>query len=123
MAISFFQVMTCLGVQMMILAVVLNSLNLLEAKFNLQNFRLGRSEGFLSFGFQQTCLTILGIICFVVTSVVIHHYQGPSPGTLPYPGEDARTFRENLMRFAIVPGKFGEAEAENAYPIIPWLAL
>jgi hypothetical protein len=125
--VDFFQVMTCLGLQMFVLGFVLAFFHWIETRFALQKWRIGPRWSFLGcdnffrFGFQPTCFFILGWACSITTHVVIHMHQHGDPATAD-PG-DAKTFVDNLVRFLVLPGNFGSMKSIMAYPVIPWLGL
>eukprot|EP00050_Salpingoeca_kvevrii_P002119 m.187109 g.187109 ORF g.187109 m.187109 type:complete len:470 (-) comp10542_c0_seq1:203-1612(-) len=120
----FFQVMTSLGLQMIVLSFILAALHAIEHHFRLHDFRVGLSKyPFFNFGFQPTVLFVLGVLCQATTTIVIHNKQDGHSESLPYPGEPATAFKDVLVRFLVVPGPFGHQPAMMAYPIIPWLAL
>jgi hypothetical protein len=133
MLTSFFasrawQVMTCLGLQMIVLGFVLAFFHWLEMRSaRLRTLRLGPTfsafgfDGFFSFAFTPTCLTLLGIACIASTQAVIHYLQHGDPVTAPQ--YVATSFAEGLARFLMVPGHVGSTHTVVVYPLVPWLGV
>lgn len=124
---GIFQVMTCLGLQMIVLSFITVALHHIESYFNLCEWKVGPQTtvfgypAWLSFGFQQTVLFLLGCCCFLTTHIVIHYLQNGDPVTATTP--EAISFSQNLVRFLVVPGGFATSYTLNIYPVIPWLGL
>ena len=115
--LGVFQVMTCLGLQMIVLAwiiVALHALNRVRRNLNLK-------WKWFPFGFQQSVFFVLGSVCFITTQVVIRHLQGSDPATAEVPL--ATSFGDVFVRFAVVPGYFADYYTVQGYPVIPWLAM
>eukprot|EP00730_Choanoeca_flexa_P017254 TRINITY_DN8286_c0_g1_i1.p1 TRINITY_DN8286_c0_g1~~TRINITY_DN8286_c0_g1_i1.p1 ORF type:complete len:489 (+),score=54.13 TRINITY_DN8286_c0_g1_i1:64-1530(+) len=121
--VAFFQVMTSLGMQMIVLAYLLELLHFIENAFQLQKFRLrfSTSNPLLSFGFQPLILFLLGFGCMVCTTLTIHQAQHGDPGAIAPP--TATTFVAVLHRFVLIPGPFIKDFMIMAYPLVPWLGL
>lgn len=120
--LGFFQVMTSLGEQMIIVSWVLELLHVAERSLKLEHFtlRLGGSE-MVHFRFKPICLCILSAVCFAATQMTIHNLQHGDPATAN--PKVATTFAEGLLRFVMVPGCFGAPWITMAYPWAPWLAM
>lgn len=142
---GFFQVMTALGIQMIVLSFVLPALHYIENRFaGLREWKIGPLRTFfgfpewLRFGFSQSVLFCLGCCCFLATHLVIHHlvFDNCSLSTvdcinqatwpIKYNGDtsnDATSFAQILFRFLIPPGSFVNTYTLQMYPVIPWLGI
>ena len=115
--LGFFQVMTCLGLQMIVLAWIIVALHGLDRARQ----QLNLAWQWFPFGFQQSLFFVLGCVCFLTTQVVIRHLQGSDPATAQV--TVATSFKDVLFRFALVPGPFSDAYTTEGYPVLPWLAM
>eukprot|EP00053_Salpingoeca_punica_P009380 m.84057 g.84057 ORF g.84057 m.84057 type:complete len:478 (-) comp15004_c1_seq2:1435-2868(-) len=116
---SFFQVMTCLGLQMIVLAVVLALLQRFALRGSLTDWLSERSGNPTLL--QELILFVLGALCFLANVLVIHHEQHGDPATARTPV--ATSFVDNLIRFLVLPGQFNNPHTIEGYPVVPWLAI
>jgi hypothetical protein len=121
--VSFFQVMTSLGMQMIVLGFLLELLHVLEKWLQLSKFRLrfSTSSPLLAFGFQPLVLFLMGAGCMACTMLTIHQAQHGDAGSIN--PETAVTLVQNLNRFFLIPGPFIKDYMIMAYPLVPWLGL
>jgi hypothetical protein len=118
-----FQVMTSLGMQMIGTALVLEILHTVERLCGLERLRipLGGSWAYLRFSFQPAALFLLGVVCTVMSNIVVHRAQHGDPATAV--AAVAESFPELLNRFLLLPGPFYDENSRMIYPLLPWLGV
>lgn len=125
MFIGIFEVMTALGLTMMLAG------SLVPALFWITSKRptLRSTASFSSWwNFSAGSLTaaFLSVAVFAVSNIVIVHAQGEDPNiTSPFPRfqSNARNGWELLVRFLVIPGGALPPLGTITYPLIPWIGL
>ncbi|EDQ90809.1 uncharacterized protein MONBRDRAFT_6697 [Monosiga brevicollis MX1] len=120
---GFFQVMTCLGLQMMVCGLLIELLQTLERATGLDQvtLRVGSSP-LLSCSPKSLVLFVLGCVCMASTMLTIHQAQHGDAAAHPSPPV-AHSFLEIMNRVLFVPGPFFQPSAIMAYPLVPWLGV
>lgn len=112
---------TSLGLQMMVSSIFLTAAYRLATRSLVSHFGCKNPiPSFLDFGLYQIVVVSIAIICFIISSIEIHHYQQPNPTEAkPF---DASDFNSVVRTFLILPGKINHVSAE-IYPLIPWIGF
>lgn len=118
----FFQVMTCLGLQMMFCAYAIVLFEHLKSTpfSSLFNTKFKLPE-FFNFGIFQVITISLAILAFIFSGIIIHYRQHGDPANIK---EIVQTTPIGIVwTFLMVPGPFDKWKSDNMYPVIPWIGI
>lgn len=113
--VGFFQVMTALGLQMILTA------GLMYLAIAMCNERLSLSES-VSVSTLSLLYSVVAVICVVFCNIYIVSRQSSPVGITPA-APDAMSFSTGLERFMVLPGTFDGDDSLNFYPVLPWWPL
>jgi uncharacterized membrane protein len=116
--LSIFEVLTALGMSMLVCGMMLPFFGWLSARVRYIR------NGVLIITGGQIAAFLLGCISFAISNIVVVHYQNGDPTQVfPFPraGAPAQTFGDYLVRFLVLPGLYPQGVI--SYPLLPWISL
>lgn len=117
---GFWQVMTSLGLQMMIAAWFIIFLEKYKSRSFFSSVKCVKIPNFFDFSTFSIIISSCAVVCFASTAVVINYRQHGDPSAQEVSTETS--FFGILWTFLIVPGHFGGI-SQMWYPCIPWLGI
>ena len=122
--IGIFEVCTGLGLVMITVGLMIPTLHAWHKTQISGNQE--HSEGWWNMSRGQLTAAILAVVSFVLSNVLLVHYQGPwgdvgAGTTFPQASGVAHGLWETALRFIILPGM--TSWSHISYPLIPWIGV